>query len=111
MKKFYLTYRTGYTLWNKLSWSHNRLIMNIEDEKITYNEIDKKMPIRSRILASHDGLKKLINIDKTLEKYSKLSSSDLVKLTHKYSTPWSLSGEGRVSNKEIKDLEENLFMK
>ena len=32
MKKFYLTYRNGSTMWNQLSWSHNRLIMNIEDE-------------------------------------------------------------------------------
>jgi len=33
MKKFYLTYKTGSTLWNQLSWSHNRLIMNIADER------------------------------------------------------------------------------
>lgn len=34
MKKFYLTYKNGgSTLWNQLSWSHNRLIMNIENEK------------------------------------------------------------------------------
>ena len=32
MKKFYLTYKGGYTLCNQLSWSHNRLIMNIDDE-------------------------------------------------------------------------------
>ena len=32
MKKFYLTYKTGSTLCNQLSWSHNRLIMNIKDE-------------------------------------------------------------------------------
>lgn len=32
MKKFYLTYQGGSTLWNQLSWSHNRLIMNIEEE-------------------------------------------------------------------------------
>lgn len=32
MKKFYLTYKGGSTLWNQLSWSHNRLIMNIENE-------------------------------------------------------------------------------
>jgi len=32
MKKFYLTYRGGSTVWNQLSWSHNRLIMNIDDE-------------------------------------------------------------------------------
>ena len=32
MKKFYLTYKGGSTLWNQLSWSHNRLIMNIDNE-------------------------------------------------------------------------------
>lgn len=32
MKKFNLIYRGGSTLWNQLSWSHNRLIMNIKDE-------------------------------------------------------------------------------
>ena len=31
-KKFYLTYKDGYTLCNQLSWSHNRLIMNIDNE-------------------------------------------------------------------------------
>ena len=33
MKKFYLTYKSGSTLWNQLSWSHNRLIMNISNEE------------------------------------------------------------------------------
>lgn len=32
MKKFYLTYKSGSTQWNQLSWSHNRLIMNIDLE-------------------------------------------------------------------------------
>lgn len=32
MKKFYLAYKGGYTLCNQLSWSHNRLIMNIDNE-------------------------------------------------------------------------------
>lgn len=32
MKKFYLTYEDGSTLWNQLSWRHNRLIMNIDNE-------------------------------------------------------------------------------
>lgn len=61
------------------------------------------MPIRSRILSSEDGLKKLISIDKTLEKYSKYSASTLVDLTHKKSTPWSKSGSGSFSYKEICD--------
>ena len=33
MKKFYLTDKSGSTLWNQLSWSHNRLIMNIPNEE------------------------------------------------------------------------------
>ena len=33
MKKFYQGFNGGSTLWNQLSWSHNRLIMNIDDEK------------------------------------------------------------------------------
>ncbi len=32
MKKFYQVFQGGSTLWNQLSWSHNRLIMNIDDE-------------------------------------------------------------------------------
>ena len=33
MKKFYQVFNDGSTLWNQLSWSHNRLIMNIDDDK------------------------------------------------------------------------------
>lgn len=33
MKKFYQVFNGSSTLWNQLSWSHNRLIMNIDDKK------------------------------------------------------------------------------
>ena len=33
MKKFYQVFNGGSTLWNQLSWSHNRIIMNIDDDK------------------------------------------------------------------------------
>lgn len=33
MKKFYQVFSGGSTLWNQLSWSHNRIIMNINDKK------------------------------------------------------------------------------
>lgn len=33
MKKFYQVFNDGSTVWNQLSWSHNRLIMNIDDDK------------------------------------------------------------------------------
>ena len=32
MKKFYNVFKGGSTLWNQLSWSHNRLIINIDDK-------------------------------------------------------------------------------
>lgn len=43
MKKFYNTYKGGSTLWNQLSWSHNRLIMNIEDESKRYFYLDESI--------------------------------------------------------------------
>ena len=33
MKKFYQVFNSGSTLWNQLSWNHNMLIINIDDEK------------------------------------------------------------------------------
>lgn len=74
-----------------------------EDDTYTYDETTKKMPIRSRILSSSDGLKKLISIDKTLEKYSKYSAEQLVEITHKKNTPWSKAGAGFLSYRIIKD--------
>lgn len=69
----------------------------------TYDEQMKKMAIRSRILSSCDGVKKLISIDKTLEKYLGLSASELVTLTHGDGTPWSKAGKGNLLYGEISD--------
>ena len=77
--------------------------LEVEDDTITYDETAKKMPIRSRILASADGLKKLISIDKTLNKYSKYSASELVDITHRKLSPWSKVGAGNFLYKEIED--------
>lgn len=78
-------------------------VLLVEDDKYTYDEASKKLPIRSRILSSKDGLKKLLSIDKTLEKYSKYSAEELVKMTHKPETPWSRSDAGAIAYKIIKD--------
>ncbi len=77
--------------------------LSIEDDKLIYDETPKKMPIRSRILSSENGLQKLMSIDKTLQKYSEYTANSLVKLTHKKSSPWSKSGNGCISYKEIDD--------
>lgn len=42
----------------------------------------------SRILYSYQGSKKISVIDLTIDKYSVLSASELVDLTHKKGTPW-----------------------
>ena len=77
--------------------------LDCEDDTETYSEVAKKMPIRSRILASKDGLNKIISIDKTLDSYANLSAADLVGLTHQEKSPWQYSGAGNKTNEEIKD--------
>lgn len=63
----------------------------------------KLIPVRSRIISSKDGIKKLISIDKTLDKYGNLFTSELVRLVHSKSSPWSKAGEGELYDKEITD--------
>lgn len=77
--------------------------IKVEDDTYMYSEKSKKMPIRSRILSSEDGVKKLVSIDKTLEKYKEFSATKLVSLTHQKSTPWSKTGFGLLLFKEISD--------
>lgn len=77
--------------------------LSVEDDVLTYDEKEKTMPIRSRILSSRDGLKKIISIDKTLDKYASYSASELVKLTHRKLSPWEKSGSGNLTYEIISD--------
>lgn len=43
---------------------------------------------KSRILFLPDGFRRLTSIDKTLEKYKKFTSGELVDITHAEGTPW-----------------------
>ena len=65
---------------------------DIKDEN---EDIDNKniteMPTRSRILVAEEGTEKVSSIDKTLEKYGGLSSSELVDITHRENTPWKMT--------------------
>lgn len=56
------------------------------DEK--WDEDYAKMPARSRILFAEDGIVKLAHINQTLEKYSCLSATELVNITHVSGGPW-----------------------
>lgn len=76
---------------------------SIEDNKKLYNDKERRSAIKSRIIASRDGLEKLAIIDNTLEKYQNLSASELVNLTHRNNSPWDMSDWESVHNKEIDD--------
>lgn len=98
MKKFYLTYKDGYTLCNQLSWSHNRLIMNIdnEDKRNFYLEetIKSNWSVRQlerqinsfyyeRLLSTSEEHKEEVkNEINILEKKEKVQDLKLDKLTH-----------------------------
>ena len=78
------------------------MIKETDDLVLSSNELEM-MPVRSRIISAKNGMKKLICIDKTLDKYGNLSASELVELVHSKSSPWSKSGKGELYNKEITD--------
>ena len=59
--------------------------------------------IRSRILFASRGILKLHSIVETLKKYGSMSASELVKLTHRPNTPWSVVYEPESSYLHITD--------
>lgn len=63
----------------------------IEKEKEDINITVSEMPAKSRILFAEDGTEKIISIDNTLKKYAKMTAAQLVELTHKENTPWSIT--------------------
>lgn len=96
------------------AFQYGPVISSVYDKlkKKGYEEIDEKdietegiyeMPARSRILFAEDGLDKIRSIDETLLKYSKKSANELVTMTHRENTPWSLSGKGRIIKNRITD--------
>ncbi len=64
-----------------------------ESENIDSKNISE-MPSKSRILFAKDGLEKVKSIDKTLKKYSDLTASQLVEITHREKSPWSMTYKG-----------------
>ena len=68
------------------------LFFDKEDNNIEENETKIQLPIRSRIMASKDGSKKIFSILDTLEKYGLMDAFDLVKLTHRDKSPWNETG-------------------
>jgi uncharacterized phage-associated protein len=71
-------------------YKHSK-IRDVEAEKEdttehTLSEIE--MPIKSRIMFSTNGDKKLCSIDDTLKRYARFSAGELVDITHTKGSPW-----------------------
>lgn len=77
---------TVYEKYRDYSMSHSG--STICEEGLKTDE--SKMSIRSRLLFSEDGLQKVDAIDWTLDALSDISTTDLVDMTHRSKTPWSM---------------------
>ncbi len=91
------------SVYQKYKKSKKSYHVYVEDDIKTEDETKKKLPIRSRIIASEEGLKKILSVDKTLDKYGNYSASKLVKITHNESSPWTKAGAGSSQFQEISD--------
>lgn len=82
---------------------------DIENEEITIDSENVfELPARSRIMFAKDGISKLMNIEKTLNKYKELSSIDLQKIIRRDSTPWSVTNlNSEIKNDTIKKFHIN----
>ena len=66
---------------------------------------DNQMSVKSRIMISLDGIKKINSIDETLEKYKNYNTNTLIALTHQNGTPWEINDQGQKPYKEISDAD------
>lgn len=61
------------------------------------------LPIKSRILISKNGYRKLMSIENTLARLKGLTTNELIEMTHKDKTPWTINDRGEKSFKVISD--------
>lgn len=85
--------------------TYKRYVYDETEQYIKPIEKIYDFPIKSRIMISEDGCKKLESIDKTLDKYKHYSTAQLVGLTHQDKTPWAFNDKGKTPYKEIKDID------
>lgn len=76
-------------------YKHFKRKYSLEEEQKILSTYHNKFSIRSRIITSDNGIKKICSIDQTLYKYKNFSASELVKLTHSKNSPWSKSAKGK----------------
>lgn len=76
-----------YEAYKRSGYRHVNRYDDGDDGKISTTV--REMPAASRILFAEDGVDKICSIDDTIRKYDRLSSSELVSLTHRAGSPWS----------------------
>ena len=75
----------------------------ITEEKGDIDVTVSELPAKSRILFAEDGTEKILSIDSTLKKYGQLTAAQLVDLTHRENTPWTITYKGmRILYSKIK---------
>lgn len=83
-------------------YKKNKEVLYAEDNEEIKGKEKIYMPARTKITSSKDGLNKVYSIDKTLEKYGLLKDTELVEITHKKDSPWSIVGYDEKKPKQIK---------
>ena len=72
-----------------------------EDDKEINDKKEIHMALKSRLMASKNGLHKVFSIEDTIKRYGNLSGKELVSITHKKDTPWSVTGYDANKPKQI----------
>lgn len=74
---------------------------NIEEHKKDIFIGSVMLPVKSRVLFSIDGINKIKSIDKSIEKYGIFTANELVEITHKSFSPWSMTPQSQIIEDDI----------
>ncbi|MFT0898119.1 Panacea domain-containing protein [Candidatus Methanoprimaticola sp. MG2] len=103
------------TVWDSLKeFGHSGRVIAYNEELDDSTQMDispSRMSIRSRILFAANGAEILHSIDATLRRFEDFPTGELVDLTHREMTPWSLTDRSykfsRISDDLILDYHRN----
>ena len=80
-----------YKQFREYSKEHPGAIIDDEKDDGSCYSLDLRIQMRSRILFSEDGEKKLDSIDRTIDRYYSMKTDQLVELTHTEGSPWHIT--------------------
>lgn len=102
--------KTGKKLFeeNILAYPYGPVIESLHDKYCNYGSnvivadqsLERKRIVDSRFLAADSKLNILTTCLKTIKKYQSFTASELVNLTHRHGSPWSMTEDRAVINQE-----------